>query len=152
MTDTRRVEFDTTGVAKLAGLRALEETKDMSAPKRAEHLLQALARFSHRGRHDTWTAARDRAAQKAGIPLTMAKRIWQRWQTMQDVSGDALIKLMIAYEDMCRRNDAAAAAYRAERLAPKDGDDVVSTMGLPDHDLGRMERGQERVGAQSPLN
>jgi len=115
MSDTRRVRSDTR-VAEMS-MQALADTEGMTAPERAEFWLQGLAWAKHRGRYDTWTAARDNAAKEAKLPLSVAKRIWQRWQNMNDVSGEALLKLMLAYEEMCVRNEEAAAAYRAERLS-----------------------------------
>ncbi len=96
MSDARRVESDTRAVA---AMRALADTIGMSPPEQAAYWLEKIAEAVHRGpRRDTWTSARDRAAAIAGIEASMAKRIWQRWQEMKDVSGEALIKLMVAYE------------------------------------------------------
>ncbi len=96
--------------------RALIDTAGMSTPERAVFWLNELTKKAHRGRYDTWTAARDKAAAEAKLPRTMAKRIWDRWQSMKDVSGDAVLKLMTAYDKMCEANEQAAAAYRDERL------------------------------------
>lgn len=122
MSDTRRVEFDTKRVTdatnKGSGLvmRALLDTQGMPTNERASFLLGRLMQANHRGPTDTWSAARDRTARKVGLDPSMAKRIWQRWRTMTDVSGDALIKLMLAYDAMCQRNEEAADAYKVERL------------------------------------
>lgn len=126
MSDTRCVKNDTKH-DESSVMRALSDTEGMSTPERAEFWLQGLAWSKHRGRHDTWTAARDRAAREAGIGPSIAKRIWQRWQDMNDVGGDALLRLMLAYEDACRRNEDAVAAYRAERLKLKAQRDVVDS-------------------------
>lgn len=115
MSDTRYVKNDTKTDGSSV-MRALADTEGMTVPERAEFWLHGLAWAKHRGRHDTWTAARDRAAKEAGVTATIAKRIWQRWQEMNDVGGDALLRLMLAYEDACQRNEDAVAAYRAERL------------------------------------
>ncbi|TPM37032.1 hypothetical protein [Mesorhizobium sp. B2-3-2] len=114
MSDIRGVENDTKSGE--LNMRALVDTEGLSVPEKAEFWLHGLAWAKHRGRHDTWTAARDRAAKEAGIASTIAKRIWQRFEGMNDVSGKALLKLMLAYEDACQRNEEAVAAYRAERL------------------------------------
>lgn len=119
-------------------MRALADTEGMTTPERAEFWLQGLAWAKHRGRHDTWTAARDRAAKDAGVTASIAKRIWQRWQEMNDVGGDALLRLMLAYEEACQRNEEAVAAYRAERLKLKAQRYAV------DH-----ERARESVGTDS---
>lgn len=112
MSDTMGVKFDTSRFLT----KALEATEGMDAPEQASFLLEHLTVSCHRGPHDTWTAARERAAKLAGIPPSMAKRIWQRWQTMNDVSGRILVKLIKAYDEICEHNEAAAEANRAERL------------------------------------
>ena len=114
MSDMRRVEFDTKNDEVV--MRALADTSGMATPERAEFWLGGIAYGKHRGRYDTWTAARDRAAREAGITPTMAQRIWQRWHSMKDVGGDPLLKLMLAYEKWCEANEEAAERYRAERL------------------------------------
>ena len=119
-------------------MRALADTEGMTTPEKAEFWLQGLAWTKHRGRHDTWSAARDRAAKDAGIETTIAKRIWQRWEDMKDVSGSALLGLMVAYEDACRRNDDAIEAYRAERLKLKAQRHAV-----------HQQRDREDVGADA---
>ncbi|TIX28814.1 hypothetical protein [Mesorhizobium sp.] len=115
MSDARSVKSDT--LRAEATMRALADTKGMDAPEQAKFWLEGIAAKMHRGpRRDTWTSARDRAAEFAGIEVSMAKRIWQRWEDMKDVSGSALVKLMIAYERICETNERAADSYRAERL------------------------------------
>ncbi|AZO29326.1 hypothetical protein [Mesorhizobium sp. M1B.F.Ca.ET.045.04.1.1] len=115
MSDARSVKSDT--LRAEAPMRALADTKGMEAPEQAKFWLEGIAAKMHRGpRRDTWTSARDRAAEFAGIEISMAKRIWQRWEDMKDVSGSALVKLMIAYERICETNERAADSYRAERL------------------------------------
>lgn len=100
---------------KMLALRAYQDTRGMSDPERSVFWLERLAHDSFRGRGDTITAARDRAAKKCGAPISKAKRLWDRWQTMKTVAGDVMIPLMLAYEDLCERNEAAAREYRDER-------------------------------------
>lgn len=107
MSDNRRVARDT---------KRAEDAMSTAVEKSA-HLLNELTRHHHRGRGDTWTAARDRAARMAGIERSYAKRIWDRWQTMKDVSGEALVRLEAAYETICQRNEDAADRHAAERAA-----------------------------------
>lgn len=122
MSDTGHVKSDTKRGEIV--MRALTDTQGMNTPQKANHWLEALAKAAYRGRHDTWTAARDRAATKAGIQLTTAQRIWQRWQTMNDVGGDTVIKLMLAYEALCQITDTAADAKRDQRLALRVNDET----------------------------
>lgn len=121
-------------------MRALADTEGMTIPERAEFWLQGLAWAKHRGRHDTWSAARDRAADDAGLAPSMAKRIWQRFESLTDVGGDALLKLMLAYEDACQRNEDAIAAYRAERLKLKAQRHAV------DNQRARQSVGMDQAG------
>ena len=116
MSDASGVELDTFGGAR-PRMRALVDTEGMDTPERARFWLEHVAWMVHRGsRVDTWTSARDEAARFAGISLTMAKRIWQRWEDMHDVSGGVIIKLMVAYERVCEANERAADGDRTERL------------------------------------
>lgn len=115
MSDRRNVETDKRHVA-----RALADTAGMSNPERTLFWLEKLTMAEHRGRHDTLSAARDRVAEKVGAPLSQTKRLWDRWQTMKDVAGSVMIPLMLAYEEMVQRNEAAARAYRVERHELKE--------------------------------
>lgn len=108
--DTRNVENDT-----MPAFRAMADTAGMENPERTLFWLEKLTKAEHRGRHDTLSAARDRVAKKTGAPITQTKRLWDRWETMKDVAGSVMIPLMLAYEDMVQRNEAAAHKYRAER-------------------------------------
>lgn len=138
MRDTKRAENDTKS-SEFDVMRALADTNGMTVPEKAEFWLQGLAWVKHRGRHDTWSAARDRAAREAKVRPSIAKRIWQRFEDMNDVSGEALLKLMIAYEDACQRNEDAVAAYRAERLKLREARHAV------DHQRARESVGESRT-------
>lgn len=116
MSDAGRVEFDTLRGVRL--MRALAETEGMSPSERAAYWLEGIAKRLHRGpRRDTWSSARDRAADFADIEPSMAKRIWQRWRDMRDVSGETLLRLMIAYEKVCEASEAKADSLHEERVA-----------------------------------
>lgn len=129
MSDIRRVESDTKRAEEV--MRALADTAGMGTPQRAAFWLEKLAADRHKGRHDTWTAARDRAAEDIGLERSLAKRIWQRWQTMNDVSGTPLLTLMLAYEAMCEEIEASADAMRAERVKLKARNDEADQSALP---------------------
>lgn len=140
MSDTGRVEFDTSDGAFV--MRALAETAGMGSAERAAYWLEGIAKQHHRGpRRDTWTTARDRAARSAGIEPSMAKRIWQRWRDMRDVSGDVLIKLMVAYEAMCVATEAKADSLRDRRIALRNQNAAV--------DQGPVPAGRRMGGAPS---
>ena len=134
MSDARRVEIDTRG-AQL--MRALADTTGMELPQKAAFWLEEITKRFHRGPRDTWTSARDRAAEAAGIERSMAKRIWQRWRDMKDVSGEAVVRLMIAYEAMCEATEAKAAEFRGVRLE-LEGMNAAADQGrvAPDRGVG----------------
>lgn len=99
-------------------LNTSQADKMITAANEAKNWLEALTEVEHRGRYDTWGAARDRAANKAGIKRTYAKHLWDRWQTMKDVSGEAYRSLKAAYEAQCAHNEKMAALHkqRAEEI------------------------------------
>lgn len=135
MSDARRVARDTKHGEEVMSTAVTE----------ASFYLNELTRIHHRGRGDTLSAARDRAARFAGVERTYAKRIWDRWQSMTDVSGEAYRKLRLAYERACEKHEAAAAAYRAERLKI-EAEHNANNSGLPD---GRVGMGAPEMGAMA---
>lgn len=99
-------------------MRALADTVGMDPPEQAAFWLEKIATKLHRGpRVDTWASARDRAAKFAKIKPSMAERIWHRWQDMKDVSGGALLKLMIAYEAVHQAEQAGNYDYQNSSAA-----------------------------------
>lgn len=96
-------------------MRALQDTTGMSQPQQAKFWLDRLAYRAHRGPGvDTWSSARDRVAKELDIPRATAERIWSRYRDMKDVSGVALMKLMLAYERMCAASEAKTMAMLDE--------------------------------------
>lgn len=86
------------------------------AAAEAFQFLNAGMRKQFRGWGDTRTAARDRAANEAGVTPAQATRIWKHWQSMKSVDGDVYRLLRNAYEGLCERTEAAADALEARRL------------------------------------
>ncbi len=134
MSDTKRVARDT---------KHAELTMSIEAVHEAKGWLEWLTQREHRGRHDTWTAARGRAAKKAGVPESYAKRLWDRWEEMKDVSGGAYRALQHAYDSQCDRQAETAERYRKLREAMNDG-------GPSDEDGDRRSAGMASVPARSP--
>lgn len=112
MSDNRRVARDTN-----RGARNMSQIAVQTAYQR----LEALMKVHHRGPRDTWGAARDRAAKSAGIEPTYAKRLWNRWQTMKDVSGGVLLALQEAYDAQCIHNEAMTALHRQRAEEIRNG-------------------------------
>jgi hypothetical protein len=78
------------------------------AAQEAFDYLNALQKMEYRGWGDTATAARDRAARKAGVTPAQAERVWKRWQSMKTVNGDVYRALRNRYEALCQRIENAA--------------------------------------------
>lgn len=121
MSDNRLVEFDNRRGANVM----------TTAVAKSFRLLEALTIAHHRGPSDTWTAARDRAAEAAGIERSYAARIWNRWQSMKDVSGEALMRLSDAYTAQCEHNEKMAALHRQRREELAHGGEADALVGQP---------------------
>ena len=82
----------------------------------ARYWAEELQKAEYKGLGDTREAARYRVAKRTGVSESYLKRLRYRYEEMTDVAGSAYRALMLAYNDMCQRNYAAADEYRAERL------------------------------------
>lgn len=69
-----------------------------------------------KGRGDREKSVRGRIAARTGIPESYLFRIQYKFSEMKDVAGSAYRALMLAHDELVARNNAAADAYRAERL------------------------------------
>lgn len=58
------------------------------AAEEAFQLLNAGAKSVWRGQGDTWTAARDRAAEDAGVKPVQAERLQKNWKSMKFPNAD----------------------------------------------------------------
>lgn len=105
MSDRRRVRSDPKrGICKMS-----------IAAQEAFNFLNAGTRFHYRGRGDTSTAARERAAERAGITPAQAERIWKRWDQMKTVNGDVYRALRNTYGHLCEMVEHAADAVEAKQ-------------------------------------
>lgn len=88
------------------------------AAREAFDALNAGTRKEYRGWGDTRTAARDRAAGKAGITPAQAERLWKHWRTMKSVNGDVYRCLWRTYGHLCERIENAASEMerRAQQI------------------------------------
>lgn len=83
----------------------------------AKSWLDVLHDAEYRGRKDTDGAARYRLASRLGVKENYLYRLQYRAEEMKDVAGEVYRLLKLAYDGLCERNETAADAYRAERLA-----------------------------------
>lgn len=107
----------------MCGKRVSESGKritgaDMSsmALDEAKSWAEVLLDMESKGRKDREGPIRYRLARKLGIPESYLYRLQYKTNEMNDVRGSVYRALMLAYEDVCRRNEEAADGYRAERL------------------------------------
>lgn len=104
-----------------------EPMRGKSAPKQGEsmstseaaheafELLNAATRKEYRGWGDTQTAARDRAARKAGVTSSQAERLWKHWKTMKHPNGDVYRSLRNTYGHLCSWIENAADRIEEKR-------------------------------------
>ncbi len=85
------------------------------AAKEAFDLLNAGLRTHYRGYGDTKTAARDRAAEEAGVTPSQAERLWKHWRTMRHPNGDVYRGLRNTYGHLCSWIENAADRIEAKR-------------------------------------
>ncbi|WP_245411703.1 hypothetical protein [Phyllobacterium leguminum] len=94
------------------------------AAKEAFEILNAATTKEWRGWGDTLTAARDRAAKKAGVSPAQAERLWKNWQTMKHPNGDVYRCLRNTYGHLCAWIENAADTVEAKRLAYEESHEV----------------------------
>ena len=85
------------------------------AAKEAFDMLNAATQKEWRGWGDTRTAARDRAAKKAGLTPAQGERLWKNWQTVKFPNGDVYRLLRNKYGHLCAWVENAADAMEAQR-------------------------------------
>lgn len=92
-----------------------------------------------RGRGDREKSVRGRLAEKTGIPESYLYRLAYKTAEMKDVAGSVYRSLMLAYEDLCERNEAAADRHAAARASLK-----------ANHETTEQKPDQEALGMGSP--
>ncbi len=131
------------------GTKRSEISMSLEAVQDARSWLEALMRVHHRGPTDTWTAARDRVAAEIGLERTYARRLWNRWQEMKDVSGGAYKALLEAYEAECLKHENAALRYRELRMGKNDGCETHQEPPLAGAGMAAMESQSSQAGARA---
>lgn len=97
------------------------------AAEEAFKFLNAGTRIEWRAYGDTNTAARDRAARKAGVTPAQAERLWKNWRTMKFPNGDVYRNLRNAYEHLCRAIEDKAAAVEREAQGIEEANAVFQS-------------------------
>lgn len=98
-----------------------------------------LMNAEFRGRGDREKSARGRLSDKTGIPESYLFRLAYKTAEMKDIAGSAYRSLMIAYDEMCERNEAAADRSAAARASLK-----------AKHETTDEKRNQEALRGASP--
>lgn len=119
MSEPRRYGF----VPKRGESMSIAYDHHSPAAREAFELLKAGTKEEYRVWGDTKTAARDRAAEKAGVTPAQAERLWKNWQTMKFPNGDVyrLLRnkyghlLPQSYDRLCSWIENTADAVEAKR-------------------------------------
>lgn len=124
---------------KAVRIRTGNRVSSMSTSVCAEEsfqLLNAGAKQHWRGQGDTWTAARDRAAEEAGVTPVQAERLQKNWKSMKIPNGDVYRLLRNKYGHLCRwiENKAEGMEQEAQEIEETDAIDqgarpAVASMG-----------------------
>lgn len=99
-----------------SGKSFVEGSMSTEALSEAKSWLELLHNAEFRGRKDTDGAARYRLAKRLGVKENYLFRLQYRAAEMKDVAGDVYRRIKLAHDQICERNEVAAAAYRAERM------------------------------------
>ena len=127
-----------------------EPKQSRSVPKRGELMGTSISpaaeeafkflndgtRIEWRAYGDTKTAARDRAARKAGLTPAQAERLWKNWRTMKFPNGDVYRNLRNAYEHLCQVIEDKAAAVEREAQGTEDQDADIQGHSSPSGGAG----------------
>jgi hypothetical protein len=106
-------------------------------------LLNAGAKSVWRGQGDTWTAARDRAAEKAGVTPAQAERLSKNWKHMKHPNGDVYRALRNTYGHLCEWVENKADTMERRRLG-RTGNAVDQSAG----EAGEGTMPRRRAGDQ----
>lgn len=91
-------------------------------------LLNEATKAEFRGYGDTKTAARDRAAEKAGVTPVQAERLWKNWRTQKHANAEVYRLLRNKYGNiyghLCSWVENKADALEARRVG-RTGNAVV---------------------------
>lgn len=90
----------------------------------AYELLKAGAKQEYRFDGDTKTAARNRAAEGAGITVSQGERLWKNWKTMKFPNGDVYRLLRNKYGHLCAWIENAAERMERERREIEETDEL----------------------------
>jgi hypothetical protein len=113
----------------MSGKRVSENGKNVSEDSMSTIALERAVRWhdelmdaEFKGRKDKESATRFRLSKKIGVPESYLFRLAHKRREMRDVAGEVYRRLEEAhktYVGLCERNEQAADAMRAERLALK---------------------------------
>lgn len=98
------------------GKNVSEDDMSSIALNEAKSWADELMDREFKGRGDREKSVRGRLADRIGVSESYLFRLQYKTREMKDVAGEVYRRLKIAYDDACRKNEAAADRYRDERL------------------------------------
>lgn len=115
----------------------LMSTSVSPAAEEAFAFLNAGTKIEWRAYGDTKTAARDRAARKAGVTPAQAERLWKQWRTMKHPNGDVYRNLRNAYGHLCEWVEGKAMAIEREAQGIEERNAVFHSHSSPSSGAGK---------------
>ena len=100
-----------------SGKNVSEDEMSSVALIEAKNWADDLMSREFKGRGDKEYLARYRLSERTGVSESYLYRLQYKTRDMKDVAGSVYRALKLAYDEACRRNEAAADRHRAERLA-----------------------------------
>src|SRR6478609_4707912 len=88
----------------------VRKTMENTALDEAQGWASALMDFEFKGRGDREKSIRYRLSKRIGVPESYLYRLQYKTREMKDVAGSVYRALMIAYNNACEKNEAAAAS------------------------------------------
>ena len=111
---------------------ALDEAKNWH-----DELMQA----EFNGRGDKEKSVRGRLADRTGIPESYLYRLQYKFRDMKDIAGSAYRALKLAHDELCTRNEAAAARMRADRMRMRERHEADEEPVGHGHGMAAAEQG-----------
>lgn len=98
------------------GKKKPEDEVASTALKQSIGWLDELMKHEFAGRGDKEYLVRHRISENCGVPERYLYRLQYQAREMKDVAGEYYRRLMIYYDSICEKNEAAADSYRTERM------------------------------------
>lgn len=111
--------------------KSSEDEMSTVALNEAKGWADDLMNREFKGRGDKEYLVRYRLAKRIGISESALYRLQYKTRDMKEVAGSVYRALMLAYNEACKMNEAAADRYRNERLGMRGNNDATDKEPAP---------------------